>query len=241
MLLCLIGFVAIFLGWNGAASKNVAMAQFPFLSDEWLEAAKQIREGAPDGAPPAHAVRMNQVITEVPFGGQTAKSDGVLPWATDTIVHVADTGFRISGYVDRLDLSDCGSQARVIDYKGGKCPKDAVTLGGGSELQRCLYAYAVKALLGEHVEVEAALVYPRAGISRPLEDPSGTLDALAGYLRAARANLLAGCALPGPETGGEYDDLAFALPAMADKGWCRRKAEPAAAALGGAALVWEAE
>ncbi|MEJ7775373.1 MAG: hypothetical protein WKF72_11250 [Nocardioidaceae bacterium] len=31
VLLCLIGFVAIFLGWNGAASKNVAMAQFPFL------------------------------------------------------------------------------------------------------------------------------------------------------------------------------------------------------------------
>jgi putative sterol carrier protein len=46
--------------------------QYPFLSDEWLEAAKKIREesgGA--GAPPAHAVRMNQVITEVPFGEGT--------------------------------------------------------------------------------------------------------------------------------------------------------------------------
>jgi hypothetical protein len=31
VLLCLIGFVALFLGWNGAASKNVIMAQFPFL------------------------------------------------------------------------------------------------------------------------------------------------------------------------------------------------------------------
>ncbi|MGH3348424.1 MAG: hypothetical protein ACRDO4_15700 [Nocardioides sp.] len=31
VLLCLIGFVAIFLGWNGAASRNVIMAQFPFL------------------------------------------------------------------------------------------------------------------------------------------------------------------------------------------------------------------
>ena len=29
--LCLVGFLAIFLGWNGAASKNVPMAQFPFL------------------------------------------------------------------------------------------------------------------------------------------------------------------------------------------------------------------
>ena len=43
--------------------------QYPFLSDEWLEAAKKIREeSAGDSAPPAHAVRMNQVITDVPFG-----------------------------------------------------------------------------------------------------------------------------------------------------------------------------
>lgn len=31
VLLCLLGFGAIFLGWNGAAGKNVIMAQFPFL------------------------------------------------------------------------------------------------------------------------------------------------------------------------------------------------------------------
>ena len=43
--------------------------KYPFLSDEWLEAAKKIREeNAGAGAPPAHAVRMNQVITDVPFG-----------------------------------------------------------------------------------------------------------------------------------------------------------------------------
>ncbi len=45
------------------------MAQYAFLSDEWLEAAKSIREEyAGKSAPPAHAVRMNQIITEVPFG-----------------------------------------------------------------------------------------------------------------------------------------------------------------------------
>lgn len=45
------------------------MAQYAFLSDEWLEAAKAIREGyAGKSSPPAHAVRMNQIITEVPFG-----------------------------------------------------------------------------------------------------------------------------------------------------------------------------
>lgn len=31
IVLCLIGFLGIFLGWNGAASRNVPMAQFPFL------------------------------------------------------------------------------------------------------------------------------------------------------------------------------------------------------------------
>jgi hypothetical protein len=31
VLLCLIGFVAIFFGWNGTAGKNVIMAQFPYL------------------------------------------------------------------------------------------------------------------------------------------------------------------------------------------------------------------
>ncbi len=45
------------------------MAQYAFLSDEWLEAAKAIREEyAGKSSPPAHAVRMNQIITEVPFG-----------------------------------------------------------------------------------------------------------------------------------------------------------------------------
>ncbi|MGH9085234.1 MAG: SCP2 sterol-binding domain-containing protein [Acidimicrobiales bacterium] len=45
--------------------------KYPFLSDEWLEAAKKIREEAPPGTPPAHSVKMNQIITEVPFGDGT--------------------------------------------------------------------------------------------------------------------------------------------------------------------------
>jgi putative sterol carrier protein len=53
-----------------------AVAQYPFLSDEWLEAAKKIREEYAGDAPaaPAHAVRMNQVITEVPFGEGTIEA-----------------------------------------------------------------------------------------------------------------------------------------------------------------------
>ena len=51
------------------------MAQYAFLTDEWLDAAKKIREEyAGKSAPPAHAVRMNQIITEVPFGDGTIEA-----------------------------------------------------------------------------------------------------------------------------------------------------------------------
>ena len=44
----------------------------PFLSDEWMDAAKAIREEyAGKTAAPAHSVKMNQIITEVPFGDGT--------------------------------------------------------------------------------------------------------------------------------------------------------------------------
>jgi putative sterol carrier protein len=47
---------------------------YPFLSDEWIAEARKIRaemadaEAAATAANPAATVRMNQVITEVPFG-----------------------------------------------------------------------------------------------------------------------------------------------------------------------------
>jgi putative sterol carrier protein len=48
---------------------------YAFLSDEWLEAAKSIREEyRGKGAAPAHVVRMNQIITEVPFGSGTIEA-----------------------------------------------------------------------------------------------------------------------------------------------------------------------
>ena len=41
--------------------------KFKFLSDEWTAEARKIREEfAGKGTPPAHSVRMNQVITDVP-------------------------------------------------------------------------------------------------------------------------------------------------------------------------------
>lgn len=48
---------------------------FPFLSDEWMNAARTIREKYADQATkPTASIRMNQVITDVPFGDGTVKS-----------------------------------------------------------------------------------------------------------------------------------------------------------------------
>lgn len=51
------------------------MAKYQFLTPEWVAAAKEIREEFEGQAPaPAHSVRMNQIITEVPFGDSDVKA-----------------------------------------------------------------------------------------------------------------------------------------------------------------------
>ena len=65
------------------------MTKHPFLSDEWVAAAKAIREehqGGGAGVP--HVMKMNMVITEVPFG------EGVVHAHMDTTEGdmVMDTG-----------------------------------------------------------------------------------------------------------------------------------------------------
>jgi hypothetical protein len=99
--------------------------------------------------------------TEIPFGTPDANGRR-LPWDGTRAVEIPGTGIRIQGYIDRLDLAGEVKKARVIDYKTGRLNGNmaAVVVKGGSELQRCLYAFAAKSLLGTEVNVEAALLYP---------------------------------------------------------------------------------
>jgi len=47
---------------------------YQFLTQEWIDEAKRLREEVgPPATPPAHTVRMNQVITDVPFGDGEVK------------------------------------------------------------------------------------------------------------------------------------------------------------------------
>jgi hypothetical protein len=178
---------------------------------------------------------------EVPFGGLEPKSDAKTPWDASVPVTIPETGFNIAGYIDRLDISGDGKRALVRDYKTGREPRSDIRLDGGRELQRCLYAFAVKALLGNDIVISASLLYPRELLDLQLDDPEAVLEEITGYLRAARTSLSGGAALPGPDTGGDYDDLAFALPANASAIYCKRKFPAAAERLGEVAQVWEAE
>ena len=177
---------------------------------------------------------------EVAFGGVPPVSGAESPWDAETTVRIPNVGFRIRGYIDRLDISADGQHVSVRDYKTGRAPaEDDIVVNGGRELQRCLYAFAVKAMLGDDVTINASLFYPRAEKNLPLADPDGTLEMVTGYLGIARTSLAAGSAVMGPDTGGDYDDLAFALPANVKATYRNRKAPAAEQCLAHATRVWE--
>lgn len=185
-----------------------------------------------------------QSWTEAPFGlpvKQAAEYDR-LPWDVAQRVEIPCTGVTIAGYIDRLDLARDGSSVRVIDYKTGKVDKDqaAICLRGGGELQRCLYAFAANTLLGRPAALSAGLLFarPKGGLFL-LSDLDRHLDTLAGAIRAVRARLESGVALPGIDAGDQFNDLAFALPANAKHGYLARKWLLIEAALGDATAIWD--
>ncbi len=191
---------------------------------------------------PLPALPGQRVYVEVPFGGgqdsdrpsprgRTLAASRPLPWAPDANVPVPGTTLLVGGRIDRLDLSGTGDHARVIDYKTGKRKPD-VQLNGGRELQRCLYAYAVEALVSGVQTVESGLLHSRndAGFDT-LVAPDEALVKLSDALAAAAAGLRAGLCLPGVGAGTsgtnreeyERDDLAFAHPAAPGTALARKK------------------
>ena len=82
------------------------MPKYKFLSEEWIAEAKAIRERhAGETTPPAHTMRMNQIITEVPFG------DGPIHSHMDT------TGGEVEmdlGHLENPDLTV------TLDYETAK-------------------------------------------------------------------------------------------------------------------------
>ena len=71
---------------------------YEFLTDEWIAEAKRLTEEAgPAVSPPAHVIRMNQVITGAPF------NDG-----QDILVHMDTSGGKVEldlGHLESPDLT----------------------------------------------------------------------------------------------------------------------------------------
>jgi hypothetical protein len=188
---------------------------------------------------------------EIPFGNDyrarilTSEQRARLPWDPLAPVVIPGTRLRIGGSIDRLDLAAAGDIARVTDYKSGKPPRNgcAPTLKGGAELQRCLYAFAVRSLLPGVSAISSRLLYPKAadGGLYTLADPDTVLSRLAEFIATAARLVAAGNVLPGPGASGAYNDFAFALPGGAKESYFELKSPLIADRLADLALLWEME
>lgn len=184
-----------------------------------------------------------QSWTELAFGEEVAAdAAGLLPWATDRPVTVPGTEIRLRGRIDRVDLRGDNSAVRITDYKSGKAPKNAgdIVLAGGGELQRVLYAMAVRALLPEVRMIVARLVY-LAGDNAPMRLQGEPLDTemaeAAHFIGIASSIVRAGAAVPGPDAGERFHELHLALPADRNA-YLRRKHQAFLHALDTLAPLW---
>ncbi len=79
---------------------------YPFLSDEWIAAARAIREEFKNQVPAGeHSVKLNQVITDVPFGEGTLNA------------HLDTSGGELEMETGHLDDADV---AITLDYETAK-------------------------------------------------------------------------------------------------------------------------
>ncbi|WFU44987.1 PD-(D/E)XK nuclease family protein [Bradyrhizobium sp. CB82] len=155
--------------------------------------------------------------TEVPFGQpEDFRTDRDLPWDPTIPVLIPGTPIRLCGSIDRLDLRKNPVAARVTDYKTGNPPKnpERVVIGGGTELQRCLYGLACRQLLEDEPRVIARLLYLAGDpFAVKLDDLDAALEQVTGFVNEAVATLERGTAVPGRLSFDSTNDLRLALPA----------------------------
>ena len=181
--------------------------------------------------------------TEVPFGQRDAAQEEA-PWDTTVAVPIGQTGLVFGGRMDRLDIRATGDGARITDYKSAKPPPkhQRIALGQGRELQRVLYAIAVRALLPEIRTVVARLIYladDPTTFEFKGDELEGLVSEAAGYLSAAMAILRSGSIAPRWEQDADYDDMRLALPADRES-YLRRKASEFRAANQPLNRLWSA-
>jgi hypothetical protein len=165
--------------------------------------------------------------SEVPFG-QNKTDQNVWPWATTVTIPISEAGLVYGGRIDRIDIRASGDGVQITDYKSVKPPpkNQRVALGQGRELQRVLYAMAVRKHLPDVRTIAARLIYladdPATFELRGDELDRAITDATT-YLVAAAEILRSGRLAPQWEKDPHYDDMRLALPADRES-YLRRKA-----------------
>lgn len=164
--------------------------------------------------------------SEVPFG-QDQPTAGELPWDATIKIPIADARLVYGGRIDRLDIRASGDGAQITDYKSTKpSPKtQRIALGQGRELQRVLYAMAIRTLLPEARTVVARLIYladEPATFELRGDDLDRAIAEVTTYLVSAVEILQSGRTAPRWEKDELYDDMRLALPADRES-YLRRK------------------
>jgi hypothetical protein len=134
---------------------------YPFLSDEWLEEARKIRAEYEGKTPPiAHVVRMNLVVTGVPFGDKDI--DAHMDTTTGELV--LDTG-----HLENQDLKV------TVDYDTAK----AILIEGNPQA-------GMQAFMAGKVKVEGDMAKLMALTSAPAAADSSAAE-MAAKLKAITA------------------------------------------------------
>lgn len=105
------------------------MSQYQFLSDEWLDQTRKLREEYRDQVPAVPvSVRMNQVINEVPFGegiihAHVDTSSGYLEMETGHL-DSPDLTVTLSYATAKAILVDGDAQAAMTAFMSGRIKVD---------------------------------------------------------------------------------------------------------------------
>jgi SCP-2 sterol transfer family len=105
------------------------LSQYLFLSDEWLEESRRIREEYKDRVPQIPvSVRMNQIINDVPFGPGVIRayvdtSSGQLDIETGELTS-PDLTITLNYDTAKAILVDGDSQAAMNAFLGGRIKVD---------------------------------------------------------------------------------------------------------------------
>jgi hypothetical protein len=196
----------------------------------WLDTIEEARRRARRGLTiDARFGPGTRSFSEVPFGSAESLGERTEPWDERQEIVIGQSGIRLKGRIDRVDVKPDRRGVRMSDYKTGTTPRNLgdVILNGGAEVQRALYAITIRQLIPEASTIIARLVYldtmgPPAGLDGDILERAE--ETTLRFIDVAVEGLRNGIAYAGPDAFAGYNDLRIALPAALDR-YQRRKQE----------------